>query len=445
MSGPHSLVRWLVAAPVVLLVLLGAASGARADAVTLVSFGLEGCPHCERLDEVLDDLEQRYGDALTIERHELSGDPAARALWEREVTLRGQQPTAVPTVILGERIWVGFDERIREELEAAVASMVAGAPAGPPAPGEAPTSPPTVDDVVDVPLFGAVDVAARSAVGATIVIAAVDGFNPCSLWVLTVLLAMVLHAGAGRARVAVVGVTFLTVTGLIYGAFIAGVFTVLGFVEHLGAIRVGVAAIALVVGLVHVKDYAVGGRGFSFSIPERAKPRIYRGGRAIRDPRRPLPGVLVTTVALAAGIALVELPCTAGFPVVWSGVLRTQGVEGPAVAALLGLYLFVYVLDELLLFAVVLVTLRVTRFQDRHGRLLKLLAGVVLVAIGGVLLVAPALMEDPLGAVLVLAVAVLVAVAIDRVARRGRPPADEVTGGDLAPAGRADERTPSAR
>jgi hypothetical protein len=220
---------------------------------------------------------------------------------------------------------------------------------------------------------------------------------------------------------------------------------VLGFVEHLGAIRVGVAAIALVVGLVHVKDYAVGGRGFSFSIPERAKPRIYRGGRAIRDPRRPLPGVLVTTVALAAGIALVELPCTAGFPVVWSGVLRTQGVEGPAVAALLGLYLFVYVLDELLLFAVVLVTLRVTRFQDRHGRLLKLLAGVVLVAIGGVLLVAPALMEDPLGAVLVLAVAVLVAVAIDRVARRGRPPADEVTGGDLAPAGRADERTPSAR
>jgi cytochrome c biogenesis protein CcdA len=207
---------------------------------------------------------------------------------------------------------------------------------------------------------------------------------------------------------------------------------------------VGVAVVALVVGLVHVKDYAVGGRGFSFSIPDRAKPRIYRGGRAIRDPGRPLPGVLATTVVLAAGIALVELPCTAGFPVVWSGVMRTQGVEGPAVAALLGLYLLVYVLDELLLFAVVLVTLRVTRFQERHGRLLKLLAGVVLVAIGGVLLVAPALMEDPFGAVLVLAAAVLVAVVIDRVARRGRTRVDDLAGVEVD-AARGDERTPSAR
>jgi thiol-disulfide isomerase/thioredoxin len=444
MSGPHPLVRWLVAAPLVLLVLLGAAGGARADDLTLVSFGLEGCPHCERLDEFLDELEQRYGGALTIERHEISGDPAARALWEREVTLRGQQPTAVPTVVLGERIWVGFDERVRLELEAAVADLVADAPVGPPGPGEHPTPPPAAGDVVEVPGLGAIDVATRSALGATIVIAAVDGFNPCSLWVLTVLLAMVLHAGAGRARVAVVGATFLTVTGLIYGAFIAGVFTVLGFIEHLGAIRVGVAVVALVVGLVHVKDYAVGGRGFSFSIPDRAKPRIYRGGRAIRDPGRPLPGVLATTVVLAAGIALVELPCTAGFPVVWSGVMRTQGVEGPAVAALLGLYLLVYVLDELLLFAVVLVTLRVTRFQERHGRLLKLLAGVVLVAIGGVLLVAPALMEDPFGAVLVLAAAVLVAVVIDRVARRGRTRVDDL-GGVAVDAARGDERTPSAR
>jgi hypothetical protein len=262
---------------------------------------------------------------------------------------------------------------------------------------------------VDVPGFGNVGLADRSALATTALIAFVDGFNPCSLWVLTVLLAMVLNAGASRRRVAAVGGTFLVVTGLIYGAFIAGVFTVLGFIEYLDGIRVGVAALALVVGAVHLKDYVAFGRGFSFSIPDRFKPRIYRSGRAIRNLDRPLPAVLGLTVAMAAGISLVELPCTAGFPVVWSGIMITQGVEGIQFALLLGLYLLIYILDELVLFTVVVATLRITRFQETHGRLLKLIGGTVMIALGGVLLFAPEMMNSLTGPIFVIGGALVVA------------------------------------
>jgi hypothetical protein len=438
----------------VLVVLATLALPARAaPSVELLYFGSDACPYCQRMQVFLDDLEARYGDDLDIQRFEVSGDLAARDRWVREMTARGQEASGVPTAILGDRVWVGFSDEVAVSVDAAVAAAVAAAAdADQPATAEPPRTaddpaaaedqraaddpdvaddPDAADDpgaeaagaeVVRIPLFGDIDVGARSALGATVAIAFVDGFNPCSLWVLSVLLAMVLNAGASRGRVALVGGTFLTVTGLIYGAFIAGVFTVLGFIEHLNAIQIAVGVVALVVGAVNVKDYVAYKRGISFTIPDRFKPRIYRGGRMIRDTDRPLAAVLGTTVAMAAGIAVVELPCTAGFPVIWSGILRTQGVEGAAFAGLLGVYLLIYVLDELLLFAAVVVTLRIGRFEERHGRLLKLLAGAVMISLGVVLLVAPQLMEDMLAATLVVGGSVVLAIVIDLVVRRRQPP-----------------------
>jgi thiol-disulfide isomerase/thioredoxin len=419
-----------------------------AEPVTLLFFGTETCPYCQQMELYLDDLEGRYGDAVQVERYEVANDPAARDRWVQEMAARGQEASGVPTTMLGETVWVGFSEQVAVEVDAAVAAAIETAEAG-----EAsepvdetpvgPDPPPAVDDaggdtVIDVPLLGEVDAAARSALGATVLIALIDGFNPCSLWVLTVLLAMVLNAGATRGRVALVGGTFLTVTGLIYGLFIAGVFTVLGFIEHLDAIRIAIAAIALFVGAVNVKDYVAYKRGLSFTIPDRFKPRIYRGGRAVRDLDRPLPAVLGTTIAMAAGIALVELPCTAGFPVIWSGIMRTQGVEGAAFGGLLGLYLLLYVLDELVLFAIVVATLKIGRFEERHGRLLKLLAGTVMLSLGVVLLVAPTAMENLLAATGVIVGSVVLALVIDWVNRRRQ-------GGDEEPPDRAPSPAGSRR
>jgi glutaredoxin len=421
-----------------------------AEPVTVEFYGTETCPYCLRMGVFLDELEARYGDAVQIDRYEVANDPAARDRWVTEMAARGQEASGVPTTMLGEIVWVGFDEQVAAEVEAAVVTAIEAAEAqAPAAPVDetpvGPDPPPAVDDgasatgatdtVIDVPLLGEVDAAARSAAGATVLIALIDGFNPCSLWVLTVLLAMVLNAGASRGRVALVGGTFLTVTGLIYGLFIAGVFTVLGFIEHLDAIRVGVAAIALFVGAVNVKDYVAYKRGLSFTIPDRYKPRIYRGGRAVRDLDRPLPAVLGTTVAMAAGVALIELPCTAGFPVIWSGIMRTQGVEGAEFGALLGLYLLLYVLDELVLFVIVVATLKIGRFEERHGRLLKLLAGSVMLSLGVVLLVAPTVMENLLLATAVIAGSVVVALVIDVVSRRRDGGGDEPPDRSPSPAG----------
>jgi cytochrome c biogenesis protein CcdA len=341
----------------------------------------------------------------------VSRNPDARARWEAELLARGYQPSGVPTAILGDRVWIGFDDRVATEISASVASLVAVAGSSEAAgdgssadDAEAAASATRVDPVepgqttITIPLVGEVELAGRSAIGITALIAFVDGFNPCSLWVLAILLAMVLNAGATRARVIAVGVTFLAVTGLIYGAFIVGVFTVVDLLSSVAVIGWVVGAIALLVGAVNIKDYFAYKQGLSFTIPDRFKPRIYRGGRAIRDHERPLPAVLATTVVLAAGVSLVEIPCTMGFPVIWTGLIQTMGIgRGTEFAGLLGLYLLIYVGLELVLFGVVVVTMQVVRMDERHGRALKLVGGSLMVVLGVAMIWFQTLLDDLTG------------------------------------------------
>ncbi len=383
--------------------------------VVLDYFYGEGCPFCVLQDEYLDDLADRYPE-LTIRRFEVWGDADNQRIMTETLGARGVEPTGVPATVLGERVWVGFNDQIAGQIDRAVAAALDDPDATDPAsPAEESGS------VIDLPLIGEVDLSAQPLLAATALIALVDGFNPCSLWVLTVLLAMVLNVGASRGRIFAVGLTFLFVTASIYGVFIAGLFSIFGVVGIVTGVAVGVGLLAVAFGAINVKDYLRYKQGVSLTIPDRYKPRIYRKGRAVRDPNRSLAAVLGLTVAMAAGVAIVELPCTAGFPVIWTGLVTTQGVSGAEFAALLGLYLLVYLLLELGVFALAVFTLQLGSFQERQGRILKLVGGVVMITLGAVLIIDPDVMDSFAGSTAVVLGSVGLAVLLLVVHRRVLP------------------------
>lgn len=69
-----------------------------------------------------------------------------------------------------------------------------------------------------------------------------------------------------------------------------------------------------------------------------------------------------------------------------------------------------FMLDDPMVFGAAVATMRAARLQERHGRLLKLVAGTVMLALAGTVVVAPDVMEDVVGASLVFASAISVAV-----------------------------------
>ena len=247
--------------------------------------------------------------------------------------------------------------------------------------------------VINLPLIGSIDLSVQPLIFSTLMIAFVDGFNPCSIWVLTILLALVLHSGS-RFRVLLVGLTFLFTTAAIYGAFIAGVFSILAFAAYLPWIYWIVALFALAFGAVNVKDYFWFKRGLSFTIDDKHKPGIFKGFRDLMTNGRSPLALVGATILMASGIALIELPCTAGFPVIWSSLLSANDVRGLEFLTLLAVYLLVYLGIELVIFGIAVVKLRIDRFQEDQGRFLKLVGGVIMIALALVLIAAPELMSN---------------------------------------------------
>ena len=172
------------------------------------------------------------------------------------------------------------------------------------------------------------------------------------------------------------------------------------------------ALVAGTFGVLHLKEY-VTHRGLSLTIADERKPGMYRRMRGLARPERSLPAVLGGTVALAVGVSLAETPCTAGLPLLWTNMVSARDVPASGAAALFVLYLLVFLLDELIIFGVAVVTLRSAKLQERHGRILQLASGVLMVALAVTMLFAPHLLESLLGTSIVFAIAaVFVAVVL---------------------------------
>ena len=360
------------------------------DSIELVIFHGDGCPHCARMLEFLDGLEQRVPE-LVVVRYEVWYDRANQVIFRDTMARLGEEPSAVPTVVVGDRVYVGYTDALASRIEEVVTELAAG------------LTPVDEDDfVIDVPLVGSVDVGSRSLVGATVLIAFVDGVNPCSLWVLSMLMALVVHSGS-RARVFAVGGLFLLVTSMLYGLYMLGAYSTLSVVGNETWIRVAVALVAGVFGVFHLKEHWTS-RGPSVTISSARKPGIFRRMRSLADPNRSLPATLGGTVVLAVGVSLLETPCTAGLPLLWTNLLSDRGVPAAGAAVLFLLYLLVFLIDELVIFGGVVITMRAAKMQEQHGQLLQLVGGTLMVTLAVAMLTAPHLLESVTGTVAVFAV-----------------------------------------
>lgn len=381
-------------------------------AIVYVFWG-EGCPHCAAAKPVLARLEQEHPGTV-VRAYEVFNSEPNRTLFADMAARHGFEPGGVPTFFLGDQHWVGFGEgRTDVALEAAITTCLASgcpdagagiAPPLPPPTAPAASPPPATqqpapapapapgEGVVDLPVLGRVDLSQQSLVVTTLLIAFVDGFNPCSLWVLTILLALTLRTGS-RKLTLLIGLVFITVTALVYALFIAGIFTVLTAVSIGPWVRVLVALVALAFALINIKDYFWFREGVSLTIPDAKKPGIYARMRAITQNTDNIPALVAGTVALAAGVSVIELACTAGFPVLWSNILTSHQVGAATFVALLALYMLVYQLDELVIFGAAVVTLRASKLQEHHGRILKLAGGMLMLTLAVVMIVDPTLMS----------------------------------------------------
>jgi hypothetical protein len=226
----------------------------------------------------------------------------------------------------------------------------------------------------------------------TLVLAGLDAFNPCAFFVLLFLLSLLAHQ-KNRRRMAVIGGIFVLTSGLMYFAFMAAWLNVFQLLGALTWITLAAGLLAIMVGIINIKDFFAFERGLSLSIPESRKPDIYRRARAILNAEN-LPAMLGATIVLAIAANFYELLCTAGFPMVYTRLLTLSDLSPGARYAYLAFYNLIYVLPLALIVFVFVRTLGARKLSEREGRLLKLLSGVMMLGLGLLLTLAPALLNN---------------------------------------------------
>ena len=242
-------------------------------------------------------------------------------------------------------------------------------------------------EAIDIPWLGRVSAGRLGMPLFTIAIGLIDGFNPCAMWVLLFLLSVLVNL-RDRWKILLVAGTFVLISGIAYFLFMAAWLNVLMWVGLVRWVQVGLAMVAIVVGVVHIKDFFALHRGISLSIPESAKPGIYDRVRRIVMAETFGTAILGAAV-LAILVNLIELLCTAGLPALYSQVLSLRNYPAWVNYAYLGLYIVAYMFDDSLMVAAVVLTLGKRKLQEHEGRWLKLVSGSVVLALGLMLLFRP--------------------------------------------------------
>lgn len=363
-----------------------------ADALRVELFVRPGCPHCAAAKAWLPGLVARHP-ALELVEYDLVADAVARDRLAELVKRHRMAAASAPAIHLCNRLGIGFDaaDAGGRRFEALLAPWARACPAGIGEPGLEPEPPPpppdTVDTTIDLPLFGPVDAKALGMPLFTLAIGLVDGFNPCAMWVLLLLLSILVNL-RDRLRILAVAGTFVVVSGLAYFAFMAAWLEVFGWFGYLRPVQVALGLLAVCIGTVHVKDFFAFHAGVSLSIPEAAKPGIYERMRRIVTAENIL-GAIIGAFTLAVLVNIVELLCTAGLPALYTNILAQQGYSTAGRYAYLALYIVAYMFDDALMVAAVVATMSRFKLQETGGRWLKLVSGGVILGLGLVMLLRP--------------------------------------------------------
>ena len=271
---------------------------------------------------------------------------------------------------------------------------------------------------VYIPWLGSLDASEMSLPVITIVIAALDSFNPCAFFILLTLLGLLIHAKS-RGRMLITGSVFVFFSGFIYFIFMAAWLNLFLFMGQVQIITLIAGTVAVLIAALNIKDFFAFKRGASLSIPDDAKPKLYDRMRKLLKSTSTI-SLLIGTVILAVAANSYELLCTFGFPMVFTRILTLNSLSNVFYYLYLLLYNMIYVIPLMLIVLLFTITLGKKNLTEWQGRVLKLVSGTMMLGLGGVLILNPSILSNATISFILLFGALIVSLVIASIVKRLR-------------------------
>jgi thiol-disulfide isomerase/thioredoxin len=335
------------------------------------------CSHCQDQMPFNDELESRYP-SISIIRHDLTAGVEGALLSEMLEERGIEYEPEIPVTIFGNQVFGGWESEettgraIEEALQQCLAENC------PPPTGEEPR------DTIVLPLIGEIDPSAYSLPALAMILGAVDGFNPCAMWVLVYLISIVATLKDRRRIWLIVG-SFVLASGILYFLFMTAWLRAFLLVGYVKPVTVVIGLVALGGGALQMREVVQtkGAIVCEVTDEESRKKTMAKVQKIVSSPLTW--GILAGIIALAFTVNLVEFVCSAAVPAVFARVLSLASLTTLQHYGYILLYILFFMLDDLVIFGTAAFALT-SRLGDRYAKYSRPIGATILIILGLLLL-----------------------------------------------------------
>lgn len=361
------------------------------DKVSVDSFFSPICQNCAKEKIFLKSLEEKYTN-IEFRNYDIFQKQSAELLKQayEKYNVPSEDHGWVPIVFIKDRYFLGFDENIAADMENYLLEIIEQSSG---------TEPSSENRKITLPIIGEISLSNLSPIVLAITLGALDGFNACAMIALGFLLTVLVSTGI-RKRVFLIGGTFILVSGIVYFIFISAWLNLFLVLEQIKFITVLVGIIIIVFSIFLIKDYFHNvickicevDPSKKQSIFVRFEKKLFTKMQEISQAKTSLPLMLLGVVVVAVGINMVELVCSLGFPLVFTKMLTGYKLSAASYYFYLFVYILFYMIDDLIIFALAIWTLRITQVSEKYLKAIKLVSGIVLLLLGLIIIFKPELL-----------------------------------------------------
>ncbi|MBN1157335.1 hypothetical protein JXA85_06950 [Candidatus Woesearchaeota archaeon] len=324
----------------------------------------EGCPHCGKVEPFIRQIQTEYPNA-SVHVFEVYNNRSNMVLLNDYFDAYGvpQAEAGVPAVFISDSYLIG-DTPILENLEESIQAESSS---------ECPA--------INVETKGAEEKLGTLSIITVIGAALVDSINPCAIAVLLILLGALL-ASNDKKKALKAGLGFTLSIYISYFLFGLGLFSALQITGLSYWFYKVIGVLAIIIGLANIKDsFWYGGAGFVMEIPRRWRPTLKKMLGAVTSP--------IGAFLMGFVVCLFELPCTGGPYIFILGLLAERTTAAASIPILM-LYNVFFVLPLLVITTSIYAGFasieKATEWKDKNIRTLHLIAGIIMLALGAIVL-----------------------------------------------------------
>lgn len=343
------------------------------EKVNIYLFYSKICPHCQKEEKYFEILKEKYQDKINIYTYEVTENKTNNEIMKSLKKELKENSQGVPFTIIGSKTFLGYDESLNERIENTIESYL--------------DENTKTHNTYTIPIIGKIEAKNASIILIAIILGFIDGFNPCAMWILLLLINMCISI-KDKKKMLIVCLTFIITSGIIYFLSMLGI----GFILDLTTIsyiRNIIAILAIILGIYNLYTYLKTRKqtGCHVVKKEKRKTIITKINNILNNKNTLL--MFGGTIILATSVSLVEMACSLGFPTIFLELLSINNIHSFLKVTYLLIYILFYLIDDIIVLFLSIKAFETKGISTKYNKYVHLIGGLIMILMGVLLIFKP--------------------------------------------------------